>query len=81
MNRFQIAWIVWVLWFIVWEWIAVTNDRPNDTLSEQIWLLIGTGSERSGLNWFFRIGLAAGIAWMIPHFMTGWKWFSKGKRG
>ena len=75
MNKFQIAWAVWVLWFIVWEWIAVTNGVRGDTLSEQVWILAGTDATRNPWNWVFRIALLAGIAWIIPHFMTGWHWF------
>jgi hypothetical protein len=67
------------VFFLVVEGIAVFNDVPGDTLSEHVWVLIGTGSERSGLNWFFRVALAGLIAWLIPHFMTGWRWFKRGK--
>lgn len=77
MNKFQIAWAVWVLWFIVWEYFAVTNGVRGDTLSEQVWFLAGTDADRNNWNWFFRIALGVGIAWLIPHFMTGWFWWNK----
>ena len=81
MTFYSYLWIAWILAFCVIEFFALTNGVPGDTLSEQIWKLIGTGSERSGMNWFFRVGLAAGLAWVIPHFFTGWEWFKrKGKK-
>jgi hypothetical protein len=76
---FTWAWVLWILFFLVVEGIAVSNNIKGDTLSEHVWWLIGTGSERSGWNWFFRVFLAGLIAWLIPHFMTGWKWFKRSK--
>ena len=79
MNMYSWLWVAWVAMFCVVEYFAVTNNIAGDTLSENIWKLIGTGSERSGLNWFFRVGLAAGFAWLVPHFFTGWNWFKRKK--
>lgn len=67
------------MFFIVVEAIAVFNDVPGDTLSEHIWWLVGTGSERAGWNWFFRVVLLGGMLWMISHFMTGFRWFKRKK--
>ena len=80
MTIYSYLWIVWVLMFCVVEYFALTNGIDGDTLSEQVWKLIGTGSERSGLNWLWRVGLGAGFAWLVPHFFTGWKWFKKEKK-
>lgn len=77
MTIFSWLWIGWVTAFCIIELIALTNGIDGDTFSAQVWKLIGTGSERSGINWFFRVGLAAGFAWLIPHFFTGWQWFKK----
>ena len=79
MNRFQVAWIIWVVWFLVWEFYAIKTQAPMGTLSANVWALIGTGTERTGLNWFFRVFLAGLFAWLIPHFYTGWNWFRRRK--
>jgi len=79
MNMYSWLWIAWVAMFCIVEYFAIANNIPGDTLSENIWKLIGTGSERSGINWFFRVGLAAGFAWLVPHFFTGWNWFRRKK--
>ncbi len=75
MNWFTVAWIFWIVFFMVVEGIAVFNNIPGDTLSEHVWKLIGTNADRSDWTWVWRIGLAGLLIWMIPHFMTGWKWF------
>lgn len=79
MTLYSWLWIAWAAMFCIVEYFALTNGVPGDTLSEQVWMLIGTGSERSGLNWFFRVTLVAGFAWLVPHFFTGWKWFKRKK--
>jgi len=74
---FTYGWIVWVVFFIVWEGMAVFNNIPGDTLSEHVWKLIGTGDEeRTTMMWIWRAGLLVLLAWLIPHMMTGWRWFN-----
>ena len=80
MNMFKIFWIVWIALFIVVEAIAVFNDVRGDTLSEFVWEVIGTNTEHRTLGqWFWRAGVLVLLAWLIPHMMTGWRWFSKKK--
>lgn len=76
MNKFSWLWAAWVTAFCILEYIAVTNGVPGDTLSEQVWKLIGTDEDsRTIVSWLWRAGLFILIAWLIPHFFTGWSWF------
>lgn len=76
-NWFTWLWAFWAAFFVVVEGIAVFNNIPGDTLSEQIWLVIGTKAEvKTTTMWFWRVALVVGTAWTIPHFLTGWRWFS-----
>ena len=73
---FKIFWIAWIVAFGVVEFIAVKRVGQGDTLSEFIWWLIGTNSEdRDMWRWAARALILGTLLWLIPHFMTGWKWF------
>lgn len=37
MSIFTIGWIVWALYFVILEGIALTNKTSGDTLSEHVW--------------------------------------------
>lgn len=77
MNWFTWAWIFWAVMFVVVEGIAVFNNIPGDTLSEHVWKVIGTDQEnRTTTMWIWRAVLLVGLAWLIPHMMTGWRWFN-----
>ena len=70
--KYTVAWIIWILGFGVIEWKAMKNDKGGDTLSEHVWKVAGTKTQKkSWLNWSFRIGLGAGFVWLIQHFYTG----------
>lgn len=70
-------WAIWVIGFMIVEAIAVFNNVPGDTLSEHVWRLIGTDQEdRTAMMWIWRAGLLVLLAWLIPHMMTGWRWFN-----
>lgn len=72
-SKYTYLWIVWLAMFGAVEWSAIKNKKSGDTLSEHIWKLIGTkGKARTALNWGARLGLGLLLAWLIPHFFTGW---------
>jgi hypothetical protein len=59
---FRTAWIVWILWFLTWETLAVVNHVRQDTLSEQVWYMLHF---HVLLRW-----LAAGFfGWLTVHFL------------
>lgn len=71
-SKYTILWIIWAVAFGVIEYSALKNKAEGDTLTEHVRQLIGTKTPgRNWENWIFRIGLAGGIAWIIPHFFTG----------
>lgn len=76
-NWFTWAWIFWAGMFLVVEGIAVFNNIPGDTLSEHVWKMIGTkAAEKTNVMWMWRASLILLIAWLVPHFMTGWRWWN-----
>lgn len=60
-RTYTVAWIVWVLWFVFWEAMALINKVPKGTFSEHVWDIQSLESVL-----FFGIG---GIAtWVAVHF-------------
>ncbi len=82
MTTYAWLWIAWWAMFCIVEYFAITNGVPGDTLSEQVWKLIGTSADggRTAVNWIWRAGLLALLAWLVPHFFTGWTWFKRKKK-
>jgi len=73
-KKFTIAWIVWILAFVVIEAIAVFNAVEGDTLSEQVWVVAAIP-----LGW---IALSAFMLWLTYHFLFDGKnrrphWFEE----
>lgn len=75
MNWATWLWLVWGLYFLVVEGIALFNSRKGDTLSEHVWAWLGyderrvgppTGSER--LRRFLTLAF---LAWLVVHLLTG----------
>ena len=63
------VWSVWIVWFIVWEIIALAHPLPGDTLSEQVWCLRDSLSSNV---WSLVFCLfVALLVWLIIHF--GWQ--------
>lgn len=69
MNAFTIAWIAWVLLFVVVEGLAIRRkDRPGSpgTLSAHVWWLVkGTGTWHQ----LARAALMAGLGWLTAHLL------------
>lgn len=67
---FTVAWIIWILGFLVIEGIALANKAEGDTLSEHVWkyLLVKRGAPYWRLR---RFSLLAFLAWLATHFLTG----------
>ncbi len=58
MTTYSWLWLAWIIMFCVVEFLAITNGVPGDTLSEQVWKLIGTDQDsRSIVSWLWRAGL------------------------
>ncbi len=75
-HRFKIFWIVWLAMFAVGEFIAVRNDKGGDTFSEFIWWLIDINKHPDDIaRWIARAVVLCVLLWLIPHFMTKWRWW------
>jgi hypothetical protein len=70
--NYTIAWIFWIVYFVIVEGEAIIKHDPDGTLSNHIW------------DWFSMKGygpwwkarrflLLAFMAWLSAHFLTGGK--------
>lgn len=76
MTIYAKLWIFWVLMFVVVEFFAIKFGPPGSTLSAHVWDLIGTKAEvKTASHWAWRVFILGVVAWLIPHFATGWNWF------
>lgn len=57
------AWIIWVLWFLVIEALALIDKDRKDTFSEHVWTVRDHGGS---LFWFM---LAGFLLWLAYHFL------------
>ena len=67
-DRFTWAWLLWIVWFFVWEVYALTYRRGHpgeagETLSEHIWFLRNSGGSFA----FFLV--TALVLWLVYHFV------------
>jgi len=72
MDKFTIAWILWIAYFLVVEFDALLTNNIPGTLSDHVW------------NWFSmkgygklwrlrRLLLLSLMAWLSAHFLTAGK--------
>lgn len=61
-DRYTWAWLIWVVWFVVWETLALLDDDNPETLSEHIWWIRNEGPS---IVVFLLVGL---LAWLVYHF-------------
>ncbi|AFU62247.1 hypothetical protein TG1_53 [Streptomyces phage TG1] len=75
MSGYTWAWLAWIAAFGVVEGRALFNKTPGDTLSEHVWKWFATeaGSTGKPSGWvrMRRFTLAAFLAWLSLHFLTG----------
>ena len=70
-GKYGWAWILWVVFFGVVEFKAITDDDKAEgdfTLSHYVRRLIGDKGAAGIGNWLFRGGLAGLLLWLGPHF-------------
>jgi lipoprotein signal peptidase len=69
-NPFTVAWILWILAFVVIEYLAIRREAKGDTLTEHIvdWF----STTKRGMAWGLRrLLLAVFLAWLTIHFFLG----------
>ena len=62
MDKFAIAWTLWIIAFVVIEAVAVFDGKAGGTLSEGIWVFLSGGPAR----YLLLIGL---LSWLVIHFL------------
>lgn len=67
---FTVAWILWLVGFVVIEGIAIANSKPGDTLSEHIWRWFSIRDKQPGYR-VRRALLSSLLAWLLLHFLSG----------
>lgn len=70
-SKWTIAWIIWIVMFLVIEALALVNKTEGDTLSEKIrsWGGIKT-PERKGAQWAVFLAFLVFIIWFPIHILT-----------
>ena len=69
-KYYRYLWIGWAAAFIGIEFAAIKNNKRGDTLSENVWAVLGTWkSNPNGWQKTARVGMAAGLAWLAYHFL------------
>lgn len=79
MSAWTWLWLGWGVYFLAVEAAALYDSKPGNTLSEHIWLWLGTQRrrpgeperQRSGWTQLRRVLLLAFLAWLVVHFLTG----------
>jgi hypothetical protein len=68
-------WLVWGVYFLVVEGIALFNSYGGDTLSEHVWAWLGYREGRvgrpTGNQQLRRFLTLAFLAWLVVHLLTG----------
>ena len=63
---YTVAWIVWAVWFLVWEILAIIDEGENETLSGHVKQLLWQGdSNRPTIAAFVLLPL---LVWLAYHF-------------
>ena len=63
-RKYTLAWAAWLAWFAWVEGRAIVDKQRGDTLSEHVWLVLGTTPL---LKWL----TVGGLVWLTGHFITG----------
>lgn len=58
------AWVLWALWFAVWETLAILDPGRNETLSGHVRNLMW----RDGKPGFWAFVLGPTLVWLAYHF-------------
>lgn len=70
MTAYTVAWLCWLLAFLVIEGRALANKCDGDTLSEHVWAWCSIKAK--GRAWRLRrLSLLILLAWLVAHFLTG----------
>lgn len=78
MSPYTLGWLLWIAWFVIEEGVALTKGGKGATLSAHVWWWFGTTTNSlhvhpnptAGLR-ARRFALAAFLAWLCLHFLTG----------
>lgn len=69
MSPYSIAWLAWIVAFVVIESLALFDKRQGDTLSEHVRLWAGVTGKGPGVK-LRRLGLLLGLVWLTVHLLT-----------
>lgn len=72
MDPFTVGWLLWGVYFLILEAVAIFRKTTGDTLSEHIWMWFGVRDDKPGLwGWIRRIALTLFMIWLTVHFIFG----------
>ena len=62
MTRWRWLWVILLVVVLVFEFIAIFNGEPGDTISENVWALLS-------LSWLLWLIMGAILLWLTVHFL------------
>lgn len=62
MSKWRALWIGLLVIVLTFEFIAIFNDEPGDTISENVWALLD-------LSWLLWMVFGAALTWLVVHFL------------
>ena len=76
MNWWTVGWIVWILWFVVEEGLALFAKGAHATFSAHVWDWFSIkprtqGTTNTGWQRARRTVLLLFMVWLVLHFVTG----------
>jgi hypothetical protein len=61
-TRWRWLWLILLAVILTFEFVAIVNDEPDDTISENVWALLS-------LSWLLWLILGAVLLWLTVHFL------------
>lgn len=62
MTRWRWLWVILLAIVLFFEFVAILNDEPGDTISENVWALLS-------LSWLLWLIMGAILVWLSVHFL------------
>ena len=68
--KYTVAWVVWILVFVVIEAVAIADKKKGDTLSEHLWAWFDIKDAEKFYK-LKRFAFVSALVWFVMHILTG----------
>jgi len=63
---YTVSWVLWLLAFVIIEWLALKDIDTGDTLSEHVWAVMFQDGRPRPVIYYLVAGF---MVWLLLHFM------------